>query len=53
MAAINLHSKYAKEIQTEQYGFGYEGLMAEKAAQNKLIGIVNAIIFLTLGPGLL
>ena len=34
---------YAKEIQTEKYGFGYDGLLREKASQGKLIGITNAI----------
>lgn len=34
---------YANEIQTKEYGFGYEGLMSMKASQGKLIGITNAI----------
>lgn len=34
---------YANEIQTEEYGFGYEGLLGLKAQQNKLVGIVNGI----------
>ena len=34
---------YANEIQTSEYGFGYEGLMSLKARQEKLIGITNAI----------
>jgi starch synthase len=34
---------YAEEIQTEAYGYRYEGLLKEKAKQNKLIGIVNGI----------
>lgn len=41
---------YAKEIQTEQYGFGYEGLMTQKAEENKLIGIVNAIDYDAYNP---
>lgn len=34
---------YANEIQTAEYGFGYEGLMSLKAKQGKLVGITNAI----------
>lgn len=34
---------YASEIQTRDYGFGYEGLLKQKKEQNKLIGIVNGI----------
>lgn len=34
---------YANEIQTKEYGFGYEGLMSLKASQGKLVGITNAI----------
>lgn len=34
---------YAEEIQTEKYGFGYQGLLKEKSLQGKLIGITNAI----------
>ena len=34
---------YANEIQTSEFGFGYEGLLGFKARQNKLIGIVNGI----------
>ena len=34
---------YAEEIQTSDYGFGYEGLLREKASKGKLVGITNAI----------
>ena len=34
---------YANEIQTKEFGFGYEGLLRMKAQQNKLFGIVNGI----------
>ncbi len=41
---------YAAEIQTPQYGFGYEGLLVEKAVQGKLIGIVNGIDYEEYNP---
>lgn len=34
---------YAGEIQTQRYGFGYDGLLRQKAEQGKLIGIINGI----------
>lgn len=34
---------YAQEIQTQDYGFGYEGLLRFKKDQNRLFGIVNGI----------
>lgn len=34
---------YAGEIQTPKYGFGYEGLLRQKALEGKLVGIVNGI----------
>jgi starch synthase len=34
---------YAQEIQEEQYGFGYEGLLREKMEHGKLVGILNGI----------
>lgn len=34
---------YAGEIQTKQFGFGYEGLLNKKALEGKLLGIVNGI----------
>ncbi len=34
---------YAQEIQTPEYGFGYEGLLKFKKDQNKLFGIINGI----------
>ena len=36
-------STYANEIQTKEYGFGYEGLLRFKREQNRLVGIVNGI----------
>lgn len=41
---------YAGEIQTAQYGFGYEGLLRHKAEQGKLIGIVNGIDYVEYNP---
>lgn len=41
---------YAEEIQTEKYGFGYQGLLKEKALQGKLIGITNAIDYEEYNP---
>ena len=41
---------YAGEIQTAQYGFGYEGLLREKASQGKLTGIVNGIDYVEYNP---
>ncbi len=34
---------YAQEIQTPEYGFGYEGLLRSKKEQNRLFGIINGI----------
>lgn len=41
---------YSGEIQTMQYGFGYEGLLREKALQGKLTGIVNGIDYVEYNP---
>lgn len=41
---------YAEEIQTEEYGFGYDGLMKQKNEQGKLIGITNAIDYEEYNP---
>lgn len=41
---------YANEIQTTQYGFGYEGLLKQKSMQGKLIGIVNSIDYEEYNP---
>ncbi len=41
---------YAGEIQTQQYGFGYEGLLMQKALEGKLIGIVNGIDYEEYNP---
>ena len=41
---------YAQEIQTEEYGFGYEGLLRQKNEQNKLVGIVNGIDYDKFNP---
>lgn len=41
---------YAEEIQTEKYGFGYEGLLKKKCEEGKLIGIVNGIDYNEFNP---
>lgn len=41
---------YAEEIQTERFGFGYDGLLREKAKEGKLIGIVNGIDYEEYNP---
>ena len=41
---------YASEIQTKEFGFGYEGLIKMKRDQNKLIGIVNGIDYEEFNP---
>ena len=41
---------YATEIQTKEYGFGYEGLLGLKAQQNKLFGIINGIDYDNYNP---
>lgn len=41
---------YAKEIQTEKYGFGYDGLLREKAEKGKLVGILNGIDYDEFNP---
>lgn len=41
---------YAGEIQTHQYGFGYEGLLNQKAQNGKLVGIVNGIDYDVYNP---
>ena len=41
---------YATEIQTKEYGFGYEGLLGMKAQQNKLFGIINGIDYDNYNP---
>ncbi len=41
---------YAEEIQTEKYGFGYDGLLRSKAEQGKLLGIVNGIDYEEFNP---
>ena len=41
---------YAEEIITEKYGFGYDGLLREKAKKGKLIGIVNGIDYDEFNP---
>lgn len=41
---------YAEEIQTEKYGFGYQGILKEKSLQGKLIGITNAIDYEEYNP---
>ncbi len=43
-------STYANEIQTKEYGFGYEGLLRFKREQNRLVGIVNGIDYDTYNP---
>lgn len=41
---------YAKEIQTKEFGFGYEGLLSLKNSENKLVGIVNGIDYDEFNP---
>ena len=41
---------YAEEIQTPKYGFGYDGLLRQKAMQGKLVGIVNGIDYDEFNP---
>lgn len=41
---------YAGEIQTPKYGFGYEGLLRQKALEGKLVGIVNGIDYEEYNP---
>ena len=41
---------YANEIQTKEFGFGYEGLIKMKKEQNKLVGIVNGIDYDEFNP---
>lgn len=41
---------YAEEIQTERFGFGYEGLLGKRAAEGNLYGIVNGIDFNEYNP---
>ncbi len=41
---------YAGEIQTNRFGFGYEGMLAQKAMEGKLFGIVNGIDYEEYNP---
>lgn len=41
---------YSEEIQTEKYGFGYDGLLRKKSEEGKLIGIVNGIDYNEFNP---
>lgn len=41
---------YAEEIQTEKFGFGYDGILREKAKEGKLFGIVNGIDYEAYNP---
>lgn len=41
---------YAKEIQTKELSFGYDGLIKMKRDQNKLIGIINGIDYDEFNP---
>ena len=41
---------YAVEIQTKEYGFGYEGLLKYKKEQNRLVGITNGIDYERYNP---
>ena len=41
---------YAQEIQTEKYGFGYEGILRMKNEDKKLFGIVNGIDYQEFNP---
>lgn len=41
---------YAKEIQTKEFSFGYDGLLKMKREQNRLIGIINGIDYEEFNP---
>lgn len=41
---------YAEEIQTERFGFGYDGLLREKANKGRLVGIINGIDYEEYNP---
>ena len=41
---------YAGESQPPKYGFGYEGLLRQKALEGKLVGIVNGIDYEEYNP---
>lgn len=43
---------YAQEIQTEKYGFGYEGILRMKSEEQKLFGIVNGIDYQEFNPAI-
>ncbi|MBO5179748.1 MAG: glycogen synthase [Clostridia bacterium] len=43
---------YAQEIQTEKYGFGYEGILRMKSEDKKLFGIVNGIDYQEFNPAI-
>ncbi|MBR4110108.1 MAG: glycogen synthase [Clostridia bacterium] len=43
---------YAQEIQTEKYGFGYEGILRYKSEDKKLFGIVNGIDYQEFNPAI-
>lgn len=40
---VTVSETYAKEIQTQEYGNGLEGVIKDKAQQKKLFGIVNGV----------
>ena len=42
-AASTVSGTYAAEIQTSSFGFGMEGLLSQRGAENKLFGILNGI----------
>jgi starch synthase len=41
---------YSEEIQTNQYGFRYEGLLRQRAEEGKLVGILNGIDYEEFNP---
>jgi starch synthase len=47
---VTVSETYAREIQTAEYGNGLEGITKNKAAQNKLLGIVNGVNYQEWNP---
>lgn len=47
---VTVSETYAKEIQTQEYGNGLEGVIKDKAHQKKLFGIVNGVDYTEWNP---